>query len=478
MRLRFRWESCVVALPLSLLVTACSDRSPLAPPDNATGGAVAPSFSQATFAARGGRQSDRVLILIKSGAQPTRVKGKVGSMGGRLRHQNDQIGVMSVEGLTDQQAAALAADTDVETVARDVTINWLPPMRGLRAGPRFRRAAVQPQTDQSGALAFGIQWNMQVIRANAAWKVTNQGRRSLVCVLDTGVDPTHLDLQGKIDLNKSASMLVGEPEISDFFFHGTAVSSLIASNGIVMASVAPDAQLCAVKVLDKTGSGSFDDILSGIIFAVTAGADVINMSFGAVISTKEPGAKDLIKALTRAVDFATDHGVLVVAAAGNESIDFNTAPRDLRELPAQIKGVLSVGATAPVNQQNFDQLASYTNFGSKGVDVFAPGGDFVEGKSDALDLILAACSNFSDPKVLGFDCRGGYLLAAGTSFSSPHTAGEAAVIESQTRRDDPARRLTHCIEIGADPLTGRRFDPVFAFGRIDVLGGVNCQRFI
>ncbi len=471
-----RWNprAAVLVLSLFLLVAGCSERSPVSPAEQA---AVPPvSFARSYFASRGGSQSDHYLILIKGGVQAARITASARALGGRVRHENDQIGAVSVEGINDQEAASLAADTDVESVTRDVTLNWLPPVRALQAAPRAT-PTLRPQTDQSGAFFFPIQWNLRVIRASDAWKVTKQGRRTLVCVLDTGVDPTHLDLQGKIDFAKSASMVAAEPEITDFLFHGTAVTSLISANGIGMASVAPDARICAVKVLDKTGSGSFDDLISGIVFAVNAGADVINMSLGTLISTKDPGAKELIKALTRAVDFATSHGVLVVAAAGNDGVDFNTAPRDLRAIPAQIQGVLSVGATAPINQQNFDLVASYSNSGSRGVEVFAPGGDLVAG-GVLQDLILAACSSFSDPAVLGFDCsdKQTYLLAAGTSFSAPHASGEGAVIESQTNRDDPGLALLRCIELGADAVTGRRFDPVYAFGRIDVLGGVNCRR--
>ncbi len=480
MPLRFRRKSCVVALPLSLLVAAaCSDRSPVAPPEAPAADAAGPSFAQTSLSARGGRQSDHYLIVFKSGAQAGRLLGRVGSMGGKVRRSNDRIGIVSVQGLSDQAAASLATDVDVESVVRDVSLQWLPPARGLQVAPKLV-VAPKAKPDPTQAFFFPFQWNMVVIRANAAWKVTKQGKNTLVCVLDTGVDPNHIDLTGRVDLNKSASFVATEPEITDFFFHGTAVSSLITSNGLGIASVAPQSHICAVKVLDKTGSGDFDDIISGIIFATDAGADVINMSLGALISTKEQGAKQLIKALQRAVDFATKRGVLVVAAAGNDGIDFNNAPKDLLELPAQLDGVLSVGATAPINQQNFDMLASYTNFGSKGVQVFAPGGDFVEGGDpNGLDLIFAACASTTELPDLAACTTSPdfYVQAAGTSFSAPHTSGEAAVIDGETRHPDAANALTRCIELGADPVTKRQFDPVFAFGRIDVLGGVNCRSF-
>ena len=60
-------------------------------------------------------------------------------------------------------------------------------------------------------------------------------------------------------------------------------SGFIATNGIGVASVAPDARLCSIKVLRVTGSGSFGDIITGIVVAAQSGADVINMSLGLYI---------------------------------------------------------------------------------------------------------------------------------------------------------------------------------------------------
>ena len=116
-------------------------------------------------------------------------------------------------------------------------IQWLPPAPRAPRGPEGRGGAREARSEHRACFPF--QWNMVVTRANAAWKVTKQGKNTLVCILDTGIDPTHIDLQGRVDLNKSVSFVATEPEITDFFFHGTAVSSLITSNGLGIASVAP-----------------------------------------------------------------------------------------------------------------------------------------------------------------------------------------------------------------------------------------------
>jgi subtilisin family serine protease len=477
-----RLNACAVGLASLFVLTACSDHSPVAPVadgsqaqgDNTAGPSASLTglnFSQTSFARRGGVLGDRHLIVLKEGTDVAAIVARIRAMGGRVQRQAKDISVVSVEGLTDPAAVSLKADGAVEGVTRDVKVNWLPPARGLRHGPRLPAKPLSRRTDQSGAEFFAEQWYLRTIRANNAWLVTSGGAHTLVCVLDSGVDPDHIELKGKIDFTKSTSFVTTEPEILDFDTHGTAVASLITSNGLGMASVAPNTRICAVKVLDQTGQGSFDDVINGVIFAALAHADIINMSLGAALSKNDPGVTDLMKVFQRAVNFARRRGSLVVASSGNDGIDFNSAASDLIVVPAQLKQVLSVEATAPINQQNFDRIASYSNFGSKGADVAAPGGDFIDGQSVPEDLMLAACSSKS--KTLPFDCSDGrsYLLGAGTSFSAPLTSGEAAVIRGQIRWDGDGERTAKCIERGADHVTGARVDPVYGFGRINVLGG-------
>jgi thermitase len=186
------------------------------------------------------------------------------------------------------------------------------------------RRGLRTQSDQSGATYFADQWNLRVIQADDAWLTTPQGEGALVCVLDTGIDPNHQDLEGKVDLAKSAFFVSAEPSILDFEGHGSFVAALISSNGIGMGSVAPDARLCAVKVLDRTGSGEVAWIIAGILHAANVGADVMNMSLSAIIPTADlrenrAEIKELIQALQRAVDYARRRGTLSVAAAGKRA---------------------------------------------------------------------------------------------------------------------------------------------------------------
>ena len=126
------------------------------------------------------------------------------------------------------------------------------------------------------------QWSLKVTRANLAWTPSNGGAGETVCVLDTGVDPGHNDLVGRVDPTKAVSVIAvprfaSDVTVLDYQIHGTFVSAQITSNGIGTASVAPNASLCALKVMSQDGRGTFGDIIFGIYYAATLGADVISM---------------------------------------------------------------------------------------------------------------------------------------------------------------------------------------------------------
>ncbi|MDQ3698923.1 MAG: S8 family serine peptidase [Gemmatimonadota bacterium] len=407
-------------------------------------------------------------MLVRSGAGAAAVGASVALRGAQVERTIEQIGALIIKDLDAAGAAELAAHPDVRGVAQDYEAQFIDP--GFLANANRRETPsglVDAQgTDQSGAFFYPLQWNIHVISADDAWAPTPGGAGAVVCVLDTGVDPGHQDLVGKVDLSISTSFVATEPFIEDLNAHGTYVSSIVSSNGIGIASVAPDATLCAVKVLAATGSGSFADVISGIVHAAVVGADVINMSLGAYVDRNAPGIDVLIQALTDAVEIARELGSQVVAAAGNNGANLDE-DGDMAILPGEIRGVLSVAATAPFNQQNFDMLASYSNYGSRhgGVDIAAPGGDLLPG-GDLFDLVLGACSRF----VCGAD--GFYLLGAGTSGASPHVAGAGAVVESVFPGDQGPRILDHCILTRADkiinPNTGRP-DRKYGAGRLNVL---------
>ena len=474
-----RSRMAVLAATALTVVACANDRpSPEAPPSAVRAGEQsgnATSLAQAN--------ADRHLIQVKPGGSISAIAARVQTMGGRVERMHQGMGLLVTHGLSATAASSLRASPDVLRMVGDRTVQWIPRVntQHLTTRPAMHATSRTPHVDQSGAAFFSFQWNLVVIRANTAWKLTREGQNTLVCDLDTGIDPTHIDLVGKIDLAASTSFVVTEPDILDRNTHGTYVSALISSNGIGMASVAPNAELCQVKVLDQTGNGSFGDVITGVVFASDAGADVINLSLGAALARRDSGVAQLVDMFQDAVNYAHRHGVTIAAAAGNDAI--NPSAVDSIELPADLRHVISVGATAPTNQEHFDNIASYSNFGFPSTTLFAPGGDFQpQNGGVTADLVLSACSSFAIQLLPAIDCSDHetYIFDAGTSAASPHVAGEAAVLKSDAPkgRHSLANALADlCILNGTDRiLTGGRFpDRLYGYGRIDVVGGRDCR---
>lgn len=429
-------------------------------------GPTAPSLGARTTADAAGASRRHVIVMKDGAAGMADLVAQVQSLGGHIVRTEPGINVVMVRGLSDAAAAVIANRSDVDGVQADSAVRMIPPREQVMGQP------IQMQSDQSFAFFFqAFQWNIRQIKADQAWLASNQGNGTLVCVLDTGVDPDHIDLQGKEDLGISTSFVASEPDIIDHSFHGTFVSALISSNGLGIASVAPDAKLCMIKVLNANGMGTISDLISGIVYAANHGANVINMSLGSLDTIKGPDDVHVVVALRRAIDYAIKHGTVPVAAAGNNATNLSTAGPHVMEIPAEIQGVISVGATAPVNQMNFDRIASYSNVGFPGVDVFAPGGDQVQG-SVLPDLIISACAATAVPQCAG---EATYVFGAGTSFASPHVAGEASVIVSDQTHDPSVGHLTACIETTSDHPTGKVVDQLYGYGRIDVLSAASCK---
>jgi serine protease len=289
-----------------------------------------------------------------------------------------------------------------------------------------------PAPDPPGAAFYACQWNMGQIDAPGAWAKGAFGASSVeVAVIDTGIDPDHLDLAGHVDLTNSTSVITpgtspcgstDEDTIFDYDFHGTFVSSQITGNLIGMAALAPRSDVVMVKALNCAGEGSFGDIIAAIQYAAgLPNVQVINMSLGAYFP--KAGNGTLIDALNRAVLYARQRGKLVVVAAGNSATELSPTSPNI-EVPAQ-----SLGATAIYATSITRQLASYSNYGGLVAFLGAPGGDYPDPDAAlpgcALDptlqsFVLGACSSAYCGN------EDSYLVGDGTSFASPLVAGVAA----------------------------------------------------
>lgn len=386
------------------------------------------------LAAPGVAGTNSYIIEGTGNALPTNLGAMVGAAGGVLQRTHPEFGVAQATSADPSFASKLAGASGIQAVAQDTIVQWTPPRSAAVQSTLVLSNPPAAAPNPQGAFFFGCQWNLQQINAPGAWaRGAFGGPNTKVAVLDTGVDPNHIDLAGKIDIADSTSVITAgtspcgstdETTFMDFDFHGTFVSSQIVSNLIGMASVAPSSNVVMVKVLNCQGSGSFGDVIAGIRYAATLkNVDIINMSLGAFIP--KAGNDALLDALGRATLFAELHGKLVVAASGNSATDLTFSSPNI-EVPAQSPGVIAINAT---NIQ--DTLASYSNFGvATWLD--APGGDLPNPDAalpgcpvtaSLQSLVLGACSS----ALCGNE--NSYLVGAGTSFASPIVAGVSALID-------------------------------------------------
>lgn len=272
-------------------------------------------------------------------------------------------------------------------------------------------------------------WGMGKIDAEKAWDVRTDGSPVVVAVIDTGVDYNHPDLQanmwvneaeknGKAGVDDDGNGYVddihgwngaednGDP--MDGHDHGTHCSGTIAgrgNNGIGVAGVCWTARLMACKFLKANGSGTSEDAIECIDYAVKNGAKVLSNSWGG-------GGFSL--ALYESIQRAAAKGVLFVAAAGNDSSDELSFPAkycesntDSNKTYPALGNVLAVGAsTSTDDRASFSQFSKASNSGK--AFVVAPG-----------ENILSCVRN------------NGYSTMSGTSMATPHVAGVATLVWAQ-----------------------------------------------
>ena len=322
----------------------------------------------------------------------------------------------------------------------------------------------------------GLQWSHEQLGVAGAWERAT-GAGQTIAIVDSGVDLDHEDLSGKIAGGATfvgcakdpggcgdGDIDSGEKRDGAGHPHGTHVAGIAAAatgNGVGIAGVAPDARILAVKVLDGAGEGSFEDVAAGVRWATEQGADVINLSLGALPGAQAFTLLGVEDPLLEAVDAAIAAGVVVIAAAGNEFASVCAEP-------AFGSGALCVTAT-----DRFESRPAYANFPIEpdGHAVAAPGGSAVLSCQD--DIVSTVPEDRGD-SCSELEGTPGYDFFAGTSMAAPHVAGVAALLtELGLAPGDVVRVLE---ETARTPLTGERgsWSPVFGFGIVDAAAAVQA----
>jgi subtilisin family serine protease len=303
------------------------------------------------------------------------------------------------------------------------------------------------------------QWPLVVIEASSAWDVAVGGSEQIVAIVDSGIDLTHPDLAPKLwvnsdevpgnsrdddnngcvddvlgchfyrrwDSTQGLWLQVRDGDVQDTYGHGShaaGIASAASNNGVGISGVSWGAQLMAVRVLDEYGQGFYSDIASGIVYAASQGATVINLSLGGESSSA---------LLEDAVNTARLLGAILVAAAGNDggSVLY----------PAASENVISVGAT-----DSSDLVWHRSNRGPE-VDLAAPG--------------VQVYSTITGPRQ--------YFSLDGTSVATPHVSGLAALVLSLRPGMDPdqVQRMLEQTADDVNSLTYPGWDEELGWGRIN-----------
>jgi subtilisin family serine protease len=275
------------------------------------------------------------------------------------------------------------------------------------------------------------QWGYRAVNGPEAAALFAGTKARNLCVVDTGVDPTHPDLAPNLWRPTPLSTSHGRDFVNqdddprDDAGHGTHVAGIAAAvlrNGHGIAGVAQE-RIMAAKVLDANGTGEEIDLAMGIGWCAKNGAHVITMSLGTSTASQ---------AVHRAVQYAADRGIVLVASAGNGG------PCGCVHYPAAYPEVISVGAVMPNGMP-----APYTTV-SDTVDISAPG-----------------------YRIASTLPGGRFGALNGTSQAAPFVAGAAALLMDANPNLSP-NAIANMLKASALAMGPPGPDPYYGAGVLDV----------
>ncbi|HEY6762205.1 MAG TPA: S8 family serine peptidase [Baekduia sp.] len=463
-----------------------------------------------------GGDADTYIVLLDPTASSDVAAQSIQAAGGTVEKVNTSIGVATVRSTNQDFAQQVRSKPDVQGAALDREIGRVPDQlrvhrrqRDVEQGPSGAGpapATVTPKSASTGDPLSSRQWDMQAIHATigGSYRVQQGTRDVRVGIIDTGIDGSHPDIAPNFDRGLSQNFTVDDPVIDgpcasdpdgsctdpadvDEDGHGTHVAGTIggALNGIGIAGVAPRVDLVNLRAGQDSGYFFIQPVVDALTYAGDHGIDVVNMSFyidpwlyncasnPADSPEEQAEQQTIIQATQRALDYARQRGVTLVAAEGNENTDLGRPalddtspdypsadaahPRNVDNSclsePTEGDGVIGVTATGPSGRK-----AYYSNYGTEQADVAAPGGD----KRDfyGTDRYLSPTNYVLAPypesvgRAAGTigpdgtpttaavvkDTENGqtayYQYLQGTSMASPHAVGVAALIVSEYGKPD------------------------------------------
>ena len=478
-------------------------------------------------------RSQSFVVLYKQGVSAAEARAAVRAAGGRVVRENRKVGVATAHSSNPRFLTAASRSAAIEGVARDKRIGFVPrasrngkggavdkfafekgDFNGEPAGSRVTPVAPPAAADPLASL----QWDMRMIRAtpDGSHAVEPGDRGVRVGIIDTGIDASHPDLAANFDRRLSRNFTTdipvdslgneidgpcaddpdgscSDPADVDEAGHGTHVAGTVAAaaNGIGVTGVAPKVTLVNLRAGQDSGFFFLQPSVDALTYAGDNGIDVVNMSYfidpwlfnctnhPADTPAEQLEQQTIITATERALAYAHRHGVTLIAAAGNEAVDYSKTvidttspdfplgtekerevPPSCSDLPSEGKNVIVTTALGPS-----ERLSFYSSYGVGHADVSAPGGDSLDtttGLANPQNRILSTYPAFVartgdieldeipdvDPetgepisnrliceRMADGSCTY-YAYLQGTSMAAPHTTGVAAIIVSKFGKRD------------------------------------------
>ena len=336
--------------------------------------------------------------------------------------------------------------------------------------------------------------NLLKVNADKVWELGHTGQGVLIAIIDTGVNLSHADLQGRFwdggmeYPNHGYDFYSHDDDPSDTNGHGTHVAGTLVGTGAsgTQTGIAPDAEIMVLKVFHGEDNLTEPTMwVEAMQFALEHGADVFNMSLG------QPLPDTGVKLMSRqACDNTLAAGVVAAVCAGNSrQIQMLTpvphniwSPGDCPPPHLHADQLVNAGGTSCVicvgAVDNNDALGGFSSEGPSTWTDVSPYNDYpyVSNSTTSIGLIRPdVCAPGVNIKSLDYTTTNGYCLKSGTSMATPLVAGTIALMLSKDPELTPVQ-IDEILERTAIPLSEHKSND-FGSGRIDALAAVEAVGF-
>src|SRR4051794_40612132 len=409
-------------------------------------------------ASKAARVADARAVVARAGAR---------AAGASVPH----IGLVTVRPRPGVRPAALAARLRRDPAVASVQAEHRFTLRADPGDPALHTLEASP-----GAPAGTVvEWWAQRENLPAAWDVS-QGDGATVAIIDTGIDAAHPEFAGRIAGTLDLDDQFGDgPPTTDQVGHGTHVSSLACANAGNGVGLAGAGYHCSMLIIKSDLSDS--SVASAIVAATDHNADSINMSFGT------DGSEPAADAVVRAIDYAYQRGVVMVAAAADDPVTEQGDPSNVLQ-PTGTGPDITAGKGLSVTAADFNDnraffagrgtqisLAAYGAFGTPG----GPAGIFGAFPSNITALDTGPPPNTPCACRTTFQGDTRYAYIQGTSMAAPMVAAVAALM-SQVNPDLNAGDIIRLLKDTASRPDGNGWSPDMGWGILDAGAALNAAR--